>query len=128
MKIEKDKMRIGDVAKKLKIKQFVIRYWQKEFNLEAERSTGGQRFYTPEDIVQFQKIKELLYIKGYTIAGAKKYFQKQATKNSIYEPIFPASLAEQNTRITPAQVYLDEELLEKIVTLQKKLLRLQELL
>ncbi len=128
MKIEKDMMRIGDVAKKLKVKQSVIRHWQKEFNLEAERTEGGQRFYTPEDIAQIQKIKELLYSKGYTIAGAKKYFQKQTTKSSSSEPIVPASLAEQNTRVTPAHVHLDEELFAKIITLQKKLLRLQEIL
>ncbi len=68
----KRQFRIGDLAKELKVKKFVIRFWEKEFDLKSDRSQGGQRFYTDEDLDVFLTIKDLLYNQGFTIAGAKK--------------------------------------------------------
>lgn len=72
MRMEKRKFRIGELAEQLQVEQFVIRFWEKEFSLKTVRSTGGQRFYREQDLETFKKIKELLYEKGFTIAGAKK--------------------------------------------------------
>lgn len=77
MQIQKTQMakrqfRIGDLAKELKVKKFVIRFWEKEFDLKSGRSQGGQRFYTNDDLAIFLTIKDLLYNQGFTIAGAKK--------------------------------------------------------
>ena len=68
----KRQFRIGDLAKELKVKKFVIRFWEKEFGIKSDRSDGGQRFYTSDDLKTFALIKDLLYNKGFTIAGAKK--------------------------------------------------------
>lgn len=83
MKISKRKFRIGDLAKELKLKKYVIRFWEKEFELESDRSEGGQRFYTQEDFNLFSKIKELLYAQGYTISGAKKQLTSKEVKMQI---------------------------------------------
>ena len=64
--------RIGQLAKKLNVEPFVIRFWEKEFNIKPQRSNGQQRFYSQKDLEKFQHIKELLYQQGLTIAGAKK--------------------------------------------------------
>ncbi|NDD54856.1 MerR family transcriptional regulator [bacterium] len=64
--------RIGDLANELKVKKFVVRFWEQEFNLAASRSEGGHRFYTVDDLHTFQTIKDLLYNQGYTIEGARK--------------------------------------------------------
>ncbi len=64
--------RIGDLANELKVKKFVIRFWEQEFGLSAERSEGGHRFYTTADLRIFQIIKDLLHNQGYTIEGARK--------------------------------------------------------
>ncbi len=71
------KLRIGDLAKELKIKKYVIRFWEKEFELSSDRSQGGQRYYTKKDLDLFLKIKDLLYNEGFTIAGAKKQLQEK---------------------------------------------------
>ena len=70
-RILKKKFRIGELAKELQLKKFVIRFWEKEFGLISDRSHGGQRFYTEEDFSTFSLIKELLYEQGFTIAGAR---------------------------------------------------------
>ena len=72
MQMQKRKFRIGDLAQKLKIDKFVIRFWEKEFALNSGRSNGGQRFYEEKDFETFQQIKTLLYDQKFTIAGAKK--------------------------------------------------------
>jgi DNA-binding transcriptional MerR regulator len=72
MNMSKKQFRIGDLAEELKVKKFVIRFWEKEFGIQSDRSQGGQRFYTVEDLKTFMCIKDLLYKQGFTIAGAKK--------------------------------------------------------
>lgn len=72
MKMQKRLFRIGDLAEKLNVEKFVIRFWEKEFNVKTHRSVGGQRFYSIDDYEAFKKIKTLLYERGFTIAGAKK--------------------------------------------------------
>lgn len=72
MRMEKRKFRIGELAKHLAVERFVIRFWEKEFNVKSTRSGGGQRFYDEDDAHTFATIKELLYNRGFTIAGARK--------------------------------------------------------
>ncbi len=80
MKIQKVQFRIGELAKQLNVEKFVIRFWEKEFSLSSTRSGGGQRFYTQEDLDNFQVIKSLLYDQGFTIAGAKKLLSTNPKK------------------------------------------------
>jgi len=64
--------RIGELAQKVGVERFVIRFWEKEFKLRSHRSLGGQRFYTHKELETFKTIKHLLYEQKYTIEGAKK--------------------------------------------------------
>jgi DNA-binding transcriptional MerR regulator len=63
--------RIGELAEKVGVECFVIRFWEKEFKLKSPRSRGGQRFYTQKELETFQTIKNLLYEQKFTIEGAK---------------------------------------------------------
>ena len=72
MKMSKRQYRIGELAKQLKLKKFVLRFWEKELNIKSHRSIGGQRFYQEEDFETFKLIKTLLYERKFTLAGAKK--------------------------------------------------------
>lgn len=58
--MQEQKFRIGQMADKLNVEKFVIRFWEKEFNLKPERSQGLQRFYTHKDLARFEYIKDLL--------------------------------------------------------------------
>ena len=85
--------RIGELAKQLCVEKFVIRFWEKEFNIKPQRSSGQQRFYTEKDLKKFTAIKELLYQRGYTIAGAKKQLNSPA-KNTDIQTATITTLAE----------------------------------
>ena len=67
---------ISNVSKKLKIPPHVLRFWEKKFNfVKPKKSETGRRYYSNQDIVNLEIIKDLLYEKGYTISGAIKYMK-----------------------------------------------------
>ena len=86
--------KIGEACKRLDIQPYVLRYWETEFPLLApNKSTSGQRVYSEQDLRVIQRIKELLYEEGYTIAGAKKKLEKQdlAGLAAVRDPARPGS-------------------------------------
>ena len=65
--------RIGEVARLLGVKTYVLRYWQTEFPIVAPRkSSANQRVYQRTDVETLLVIKHLLYVEKYSIAGARK--------------------------------------------------------
>ncbi len=70
--------KIGQVAKMLGIKEYVLRFWEKEFpQLNPKRTRSGQRLYSEEDIKLIKKIMYLLYEERLSIEGAKKRLNKR---------------------------------------------------
>ena len=64
---------ISEVSKITDIEQYVLRYWETEFEqLGPQKNRAGNRIYTNKDIQLILYIKELLREKKYTIEGAKK--------------------------------------------------------
>jgi len=64
---------ISEVSKITDIEQYVLRYWETEFEqLSPQKNRAGNRIYTNKDIRLILYIKELLREKKYTIEGAKK--------------------------------------------------------
>ncbi|MFI5236357.1 MAG: MerR family transcriptional regulator [Ignavibacteriales bacterium] len=64
---------ISEVSKITDIEQYVLRYWETEFEqLQPQKNRAGNRIYTNKDIQLILYIKELLRGKKYTIEGAKK--------------------------------------------------------
>jgi len=84
---QKSFYRIGEVSRILGVKPYVIRYWEQEFGLNPERKSGTHRRYTLEDIKKLELIKNLLYEKGYTIAGAKKNIKSLSAEQIDYRAL-----------------------------------------
>ncbi|MEK6731557.1 MAG: MerR family transcriptional regulator [Pseudomonadota bacterium] len=67
---------IGETSELCAIKPHVLRYWEQEFaQLKPTKRRGGRRYYQTKDIELIRDIRELLYLKGFTIAGAKQQIQ-----------------------------------------------------
>lgn len=129
MKMQKRQFRIGELAHYLDVEKFVIRFWEKEFEIRSSRSVGGQRFYDDTDIEKFSLIKELLYKKGYTIAGAKLQLKERGKRKSAEVPDAKIRASHKTTlEAEPVGQPSREQLEQQIVDLQKKLLKLRELL
>ncbi len=120
--MNKKKFRIGELSDVLKIKKFVIRFWEKEFELKSDRSGGGQRFYSQDDINTFSIIKELLYQKKYTIPGAKKELHKLTNKKTLTPAIKQTfnNQSEKSTQLVTGEFFV------KLNVLKKQLLELDE--
>jgi DNA-binding transcriptional MerR regulator len=65
--------KIGEVARLLGVKPYVLRYWETEFpRLRPQKGKTGQRTYTRADVALLVEIRHLLYERRFTIAGARK--------------------------------------------------------
>lgn len=65
--------RIGDVAKIVGVKPYVIRFWESEFPFVApDKASSGQRVYRRPQIEALILVKHLLHVERYSIEGAKK--------------------------------------------------------
>ena len=97
---EKKYFRIGEVARLLKVKPYVLRYWETEFpqQLRPQKSRKGQRLYRRKDVESLMAIRELLYVKRFTIAGAR---QAMKTGVSLLDGI-PEATSAQDSFIGPA--------------------------
>lgn len=64
--------RIGEVAELLGIKQYVLRYWETEFELlRPKKASNKQRMFTKKDVENAFLIRKLLHRDRYSIEGAR---------------------------------------------------------
>jgi len=67
---------ISEVSKITGLEQYVLRYWENEFEqLKPQKNRAGNRIYTNKDIQLILFLKKLLREEKYTIDGAKKVLQ-----------------------------------------------------
>lgn len=69
---------ISEVSKITNLEQYVLRYWESEFEeLQPAKNRAGNRIYTNKDIQLILFIKRLLREERYTIEGAKQVLKTQ---------------------------------------------------
>jgi len=79
--------RIGEVSEIVKVKPYVLRYWESEFELISPgKSKSKQRLYQRRDLELLLEIKRLLYEEEFTIAGARKKLKTLTAKKRGNRP------------------------------------------
>ena len=68
--MDKQRYMISDAAAAVNVESHVLRYWEDELKLTVPRNEMGHRYYTKENIDEFQKIKELKE-RGYQLKAIK---------------------------------------------------------
>jgi len=64
---------ISEVSELVGVKQHVLRYWETQFSmLRPRKNRAGNRMYRPDEVKLLLRIRELLYGRRYTIAGARR--------------------------------------------------------
>ncbi|MCE1165833.1 MAG: MerR family transcriptional regulator [Bacteroidetes bacterium] len=77
---------ISEVSKITELEQYVLRYWETEFEqLKPAKNLAGNRIYTNKDIKLILYIKRLLRDEKYTIEGAKKLLKTYNFKEEQQE-------------------------------------------
>lgn len=91
--------KIGEVCEITDTQPYVLRYWESEFSaLAPAKNSSGQRIYRRKDIETVLRIKQLLYEEGFTIAGAKKRLESEASGRAAT----PDPRANQTGPVAPA--------------------------
>ena len=89
MRVIPDKLffKIGEVAEIAEVETYVLRFWQTEFpELAPEKTKTGHRVYRKKDVEMVLRIKELLYVRGFTIPGARKQLGRGTRSDPAAEP------------------------------------------
>jgi DNA-binding transcriptional MerR regulator len=80
--------KIGEVAKIVGVKPYVLRYWETEFpTIRPGKTRSRHRLYRRRDVEALLEIKRLLHSERYTIEGAKRHLK--APGKSSPEPPRP---------------------------------------
>ena len=75
---------ISEVSKITNLEQYVLRYWESEFDeLKPAKNRAGNRIYTNKDIQLILFIKKLLREERYTIEGAKQVLKTYSPGDDI---------------------------------------------
>jgi len=72
---------ISEVSEELDVPQHVLRFWETKFShIKPMKRGGGRRYYRPEDLALLRRIRELLYVEGYTIKGVQRLLRQSGVK------------------------------------------------
>jgi DNA-binding transcriptional MerR regulator len=118
---------IGDVCKMTGTKPHILRYWEGQFKLlRPARRYSGHRKYTQREIDLINRIKYLILEKKYTLAGAKKEMNRQATGKPSALSTGPATASSAIPFLKEIKKDIDEclSLLRSDKLTQQELIRL----
>jgi len=114
---------ISEVSKITDLEQYVLRYWESEFDeLKPAKNRAGNRIYTNRDIKLILYIKKLLRDERYTIEGAKQVLKSYAPDTGLGEQLELINQPKARTKIKDEQLRSDvtevksflEDLLKKL--------------
>ena len=71
---------ISDAANLVNVESHVLRYWEDELDLQIPRNEMGPRYYTEENLREFQKIKEWKE-QGYQLKAIRILVHEERMKN-----------------------------------------------
>jgi len=117
---------ISEVSKITEMEQYVLRYWETEFEqLKPQKNRAGNRIYTNKDIQIILQIKSLLREKKYTIEGAKKIladFSPEKIPGETEPSLFDSSPSNSSGRKEKPSLKKDlEEIKNFLETIHSKL-------
>ena len=88
--------KIGEVAKLVGVKPYVLRYWETEFSIVRPGKTRSKhRLYRRKDVETLLEIRRLLYADRFTIEGAKRRLREgRSTGEAAVRAAESATLAD----------------------------------
>ncbi len=99
---------ISEVSKITDLEQYVLRYWESEFEqLKPAKNRAGNRIYTNRDIKLILYIKKLLRDERYTIEGAKQVLKTYTPEPDTGEQLELIDAPKSHTKIKDEQLRAD---------------------
>ncbi|MEX0693176.1 MAG: MerR family transcriptional regulator [Rhodospirillales bacterium] len=89
---------ISEVAEDLDLPQHVLRFWETKFpQVKPMKRGGGRRYYRPDDMLLLRRIRDLLYVDGYTIKGVQKLLRQSGSVRNFVIDTEAAAPSGDNT-------------------------------
>lgn len=111
--MEKVRYMISDAADMVHVETHVLRYWEEELDLTIPRNEMGHRYYTRDNIKEFQRIKDLKD-QGYQLKAIRMILH-----NSRFEELNPQEAIQQETVLRP-QASMQEIMAQSLVSKQEQ--------
>jgi len=74
---------ISEVAERLRVRPHVLRYWETQFPmLRPRKGRSGSRMYRQRELALLERIRTLLYEKGFTLKGARRRLRLEHQKEA----------------------------------------------
>ena len=71
-------LKASDVCDRAQVQPYVLRTWEIEFtDLGVAKTPGGPRMYRPSDLERVLRIKQLVFVEGLTLAGARRKLDEE---------------------------------------------------
>ncbi len=129
--------KIGEVAKLVGVKPYVLRYWETEFpSIRPGKTRSQHRLYRRRDVETLLEIRRLLHDERYTIEGAKRRLRsgRSDDDNGIDLPAEAMVIAEEEVdeaERSSAQMALplgDDRFRETLCEVRRELEEIRDLL
>ena len=117
---------ISEVSLYLDVPQHVLRFWESKFSqVSPLKRGGGRRYYRPEDVQLLERIRDLLYVDGFTIRGVQRLIRERGVKallSNAEEAAAPTSAVDDGATVS------DESQRRAIMTAIAELSEIRKLL
>lgn len=111
---------IGEVAEMFNVNTSLIRFWEKEFTIiQPKKNKKGNRLFTPKDVLNFNKIYNLVKEQGFTLEGAKNALKNKAALTAIAD-LKTNPVTENNTTVN------HQEIIQSLENVKNKLTKLRK--
>ena len=92
-----ERLKAADVCQIAQVQPYVLRSWEAEFPDLGQATAAGPRIYGRADVERVLRIRELVYVEGLTLAGARRRLEESADDTPA-SSIEDYSLVDEQTR------------------------------
>ena len=92
-----ERLKAADVCQLAQVQPYVLRSWEAEFPDLGQITAGGPRIYGRADVERVLRIRELVYVEGLTLAGARRRLE-ETVDDLPTSSIEEFSLVDEQTR------------------------------
>lgn len=104
---------IAEVGREIGVATHVLRFWETKFpQISPMKTSGGRRYYRPDDVELIRLIRNFLYEKRYTIEGVQKLLKEHGVKAFLNCDIQKDFFEIETPEETPERIVLEEKVVE----------------
>ena len=84
---DREVFKAAEVCEIASVQPYVLRSWEQEFpSIGTSRSAGAPRVYRRVDVERILRIKDLVFVEGLTLAGARRRLEEEEAESGPETP------------------------------------------